>query len=52
MVLNLIAKQLLDLSPSKETTEIRKLFVEFIRAIVAIPTKIPGTTHAKGLKVI
>jgi cytochrome P450 len=50
MVLNLIAKQLLDISPSKETTEIRKLFVEFIRAIVAIPTKIPGTTHAKGLK--
>lgn len=51
MVLNLIAKQLLGLSPSKETAEIQKLFVEFIRAIVAIPLKIPGTTHATGLKV-
>lgn len=50
MVLNLIAKQLLGLSPSKETTEIQKLFVDFIRAFVAIPVKIPGTTHAKGLK--
>jgi len=52
MVLNLIAKQLLGLSPSKETAEIQKLFVEFIRAIVAIPLKIPGTTHAKGLKIM
>nr|ADR78277.1 CYP720B5v1 [Picea sitchensis] len=50
MLLNLMAKQLLDLSPSKETTEICELFVHFTNAVAAIPIKIPGSTYAKGLK--
>nr|UYU26136.1 cytochrome P450 720B [Pinus elliottii] len=50
MVLNLMAKQLLDLSPSKETNEICKLFVDYTNAMIAIPIKIPGSTYAKGLK--
>jgi len=50
MVFNLMAKQLLDLSPSKETSEICELFVDFTNAVMAIPIKIPGSTYAKGLK--
>jgi len=50
MVLNLMAKQLLDLSPSKETNEICELFVDYTNAVIAIPIKIPGSTYAKGLK--
>jgi len=50
MVLNLMAKQLLDLSPSKETSEICDLFVDYTNAVVAIPLKIPGSTYAKGIK--
>lgn len=50
MVLNLMAKQLLDLSPSKETREICELFVDYTNAVIAIPIKIPGSTYAKGIK--
>jgi cytochrome P450 len=50
MVLNLMAKQLLDLSPSKETTEICELFVDYTNAVIAIPIKIPGSAYAKGMK--
>ena len=51
MVVDLMAKQLLDLSPSKDTNEISELFVDNANAVIAIPIKIPGFTYAKGLKV-
>ena len=51
MVLNLMAKQLLDLSPSKETSEICELFIDYTNAVIAIPIKFPGSTYAKGMKV-
>lgn len=50
MVLNLMAKQLLDLSPSKETNEICELFIDYTNAVASIPIKIPGSTYAKALK--
>jgi len=50
MILNLMAKQLLDLSPSKETTEICELFVDYTNAMLSIPIKIPGSNYAKGIK--
>lgn len=43
MVLNLMAKQLLDLSPSEETNDICELFIDCTNAVIAIPTKIPGS---------
>ena len=51
MVLNLMAKQLLYLSPSKETSEIWKLFIDYTNAVIAIPIKFLGSTYAKGMKV-
>nr|AIK01726.1 CYP720B10 [Pinus banksiana] len=49
-VLNLMAKQLLDLSPSKETEEIGKAFGDFSKSFVVLPIRIPGTAYWKGLK--
>ena len=51
MVLNPMAKQLLDLSPSKETSKICELFIDYTNAMIAIPIKFPGSTYAKGMKV-
>eukprot|EP01018_Ginkgo_biloba_P022149 Gb_19886 [translate_table: standard] len=50
MVLNLMAKQLLDLSPSKETDDIAKQFEHFSSALLSLPVKIPGSTYARGMK--
>nr|UYU26130.1 cytochrome P450 720B [Pinus elliottii] len=50
LVLNLMAKQLLDLSPSKDTEEICEAFGHFSEALLAVPIKIPGTKYARGFK--
>eukprot|EP01018_Ginkgo_biloba_P007275 Gb_20799 [translate_table: standard] len=50
MVLNLMAKQLLDLSPSKETDNIAKQFEHFTSAVISLSVKIPGSTYARGIK--
>nr|AIK01733.1 CYP720B11 [Pinus contorta] len=50
LVLNLMAKQLLDLSPSKETEEMGKAFAVFSKAFLAVPIRIPGTSYARGIK--
>ncbi|GLJ24779.1 hypothetical protein SUGI_0473770 [Cryptomeria japonica] len=50
IILNLMAKQLLDLSPSKETAEIAKKFHSFSAAVMCLPVRIPGTTFYKGLE--
>nr|AIK01728.1 CYP720PB12 [Pinus banksiana] len=50
LVLNLMAKQLMDLSPSKETEEICEAFGHFSEALLAIPLRIPGTAYARGFK--
>nr|UTS77789.1 cytochrome P450 720B46 [Ginkgo biloba] len=50
MISNLMAKQLLDLSPSKETEEIAALFFDFSASLLSIPIKIPGSAYARGLK--
>nr|ADR78280.1 CYP720B8 [Picea sitchensis] len=50
MIINLMAKQLLDLSSAEETSEIRKLFIDFGNASVALPIKIPGSTYFNGIK--
>ena len=47
-----MAKQLLDLSPSKETEEICEAFSYFSEALLSIPIKIPGTAYARGFKVL
>eukprot|EP01018_Ginkgo_biloba_P022144 Gb_30631 [translate_table: standard] len=52
MVLNLMAKQLLDLSPSKETDDIAKQFEHFSSPLLSLPMKIAGSTYAKGIKVV
>uniref|UniRef100_A0A0G7ZP11 Cytochrome P450 CYP720B12v2 n=1 Tax=Picea glauca TaxID=3330 RepID=A0A0G7ZP11_PICGL len=50
LVLNLMAKQLLDLSPSKETEEICEAFGHFSDALLSVPIRIPGTAYARGFK--
>eukprot|EP01018_Ginkgo_biloba_P019336 Gb_33837 [translate_table: standard] len=50
MTLNMMAKQLLDLSPSKETDEIAKQFYDFSEAVLTLPVKIPGSKYARGIK--
>eukprot|EP01018_Ginkgo_biloba_P019335 Gb_33836 [translate_table: standard] len=50
MTLNMMAKQLLDLSPSKETDEIVKQFDDFSKAVLTLPVKIPGSKYARGIK--
>ncbi|KAH9294485.1 hypothetical protein KI387_040311, partial [Taxus chinensis] len=50
IILNVMAKQLLDLSPSKETEEIGRQFLFFSAAVVCLPVKIPGSKFAKGIK--
>nr|UTS77788.1 cytochrome P450 720B39 [Ginkgo biloba] len=50
MILNMMAKQLLDLSPSRETDDIAAHFHNFSAAVLSIPVKIPGSTYARGFK--
>ncbi|GLJ24780.1 hypothetical protein SUGI_0473780 [Cryptomeria japonica] len=50
IILNLMAKQLLDLSPSKETEEIARQFDNFSAAVVCLPLRIPGSTFYRGLQ--
>eukprot|EP01018_Ginkgo_biloba_P019361 Gb_32523 [translate_table: standard] len=50
MLLNLMAKQLLNLSPSKETHEIAAHYSQFSAALLSLPINIPGLTYARGFK--
>nr|UTS77786.1 cytochrome P450 720B31 [Ginkgo biloba] len=50
MISNLMAKQLLDLPPSKETDEFALFFSNFAAAFLSVPIKIPGSTYSRGLK--
>ncbi|GLJ39739.1 hypothetical protein SUGI_0812290 [Cryptomeria japonica] len=50
VVLNLMAKKLLDLAPSQEMDGIYKAFKDFARALVCLPINIPGSTYYKGMK--
>lgn len=52
IVLNVMAKKLLDLNPEEDMKEIEKLTAlnDLAGAIVTIPINIPGTPFAKGIK--
>nr|UTS77787.1 cytochrome P450 720B33 [Ginkgo biloba] len=50
MILSLMAKQLLDLSSTKEIKEIRARYSDFSAALLSLPIKFPGTTYARGHK--
>uniref|UniRef100_A0A0C9RSL8 TSA: Wollemia nobilis Ref_Wollemi_Transcript_14951_1694 transcribed RNA sequence n=1 Tax=Wollemia nobilis TaxID=56998 RepID=A0A0C9RSL8_9CONI len=50
VVLKLMAKQLLDISPSDDKGEIYEAFQEFTGAGLTLPIKIPGSAYAKGMK--
>eukprot|EP01018_Ginkgo_biloba_P022152 Gb_19885 [translate_table: standard] len=50
MVLNLMAKQLLDLSPSKEMNDISEEFSQLSSAIISLPINVPGSTYARGIR--
>ncbi|KAH9293913.1 hypothetical protein KI387_040884, partial [Taxus chinensis] len=50
IVLNLMAKKLLDLPPSEEMGDIYKAFDDFVGAVLSFPLNIPGTTYARGIR--
>ncbi|GLJ17608.1 hypothetical protein SUGI_0306620 [Cryptomeria japonica] len=50
VLLKIMGKKLLDLSPSEETEEIYKAFEAYVLAIISIPIKFPGSSYARGIK--
>nr|ATG29986.1 CYP720B24 [Taxus chinensis] len=50
IVLNLMAKKLLDLPPAEEMKDIYKAFDDFVGAILSLPLNIPGTSYARGIQ--
>ncbi|KAH9320627.1 hypothetical protein KI387_015266 [Taxus chinensis] len=50
IVLNLMAKKLLDLPPAEEMKDVYKAFDDFVGAVFSLPLNIPGTTYARGIQ--
>ncbi|RWW50157.1 hypothetical protein BHE74_00043614 [Ensete ventricosum] len=49
---NLMVKNILSMNPGEEETErLRKLYMSFMKGVIALPLNIPGTAYRKAVKV-
>lgn len=47
-----MVKNILSMNPGEEETErLRKLYMSFMKGVIALPLNIPGTAYRKAVKV-